>query len=139
MGYVDLGSLTWDKSTAYNNRFTALLSDMKQYETNIRGNAICNKYVNLSFDDSVVTDKSISCFRGTGGSRVGITDSTYGSSTAEQFKTAMNGTQFVYELATPITVQLTPTQIAQLNGNNNVYADCGDVNELKYYANANLS
>ena len=37
-----------------------------------------------------------------------------------------------YELQTPFTVQLTPTQIEQLLGTNNVWADTGDV-EVKFY------
>ena len=36
------------------------------------------------------------------------------------------------KLATPIEIQLTPQQIEQLLGENNVFADCGDINELKY-------
>lgn len=39
--------------------------------------------------------------------------------------------QLVYELATPITVQLTPTQVEQLLINN-VWCDTGDVEELIY-------
>lgn len=33
----------------------------------------------------------------------------------------------VYELATPVTYQLTPTEIRSLLGLNNVWADCGDI------------
>lgn len=36
---------------------------------------------------------------------------------ATEFKTAMSGVQFVYELATPLTYQLTPKQIAALTEN----------------------
>lgn len=39
---------------------------------------------------------------------------------------ASNPMQLVYELATPQTYQLTPTQIQTLIGQNNVWADCGD-------------
>ena len=42
-----------------------------------------------------------------------------------------NPTTFYYELATPITVQLTPTQVEQLLANN-VFADTGDVEKLIY-------
>lgn len=37
------------------------------------------------------------------------------------------GAQVVYELDTPITIQLTPTQISTLQGANNIWADTGDV------------
>lgn len=36
-----------------------------------------------------------------------------------------NKPHFVYELATPITYQLTPTQVKSLLGTNNVWGDCG--------------
>ena len=46
-----------------------------------------------------------------------------------------NGTpwQIVYPLATPITIQLTPTQIKSLLGNNNAWCSTGDV-DIQYFA-----
>lgn len=38
----------------------------------------------------------------------------------------------VYELATPITVQLSPTPVKSLEGENNIFADCGQITEGKY-------
>ncbi len=38
-----------------------------------------------------------------------------------------NPTQFCYELATPLTYQLTPTQVAVLTGANNVWSDGGPI------------
>lgn len=43
------------------------------------------------------------------------------------FKTAMNGAKLVYELATPLTYQLTPQTVTALVGQNYVWADTGDV------------
>ena len=40
---------------------------------------------------------------------------------------AANPTQLVYELATPIEVDITAVEIAPLVGDNNIWADCGDV------------
>ena len=40
----------------------------------------------------------------------------------------------VYKLATPIEVQLTPTQITTLSGANNIWADTGDIILLEYMA-----
>lgn len=37
------------------------------------------------------------------------------------------GAQVVYELATPVTYQLTPQEIQTLKGANNIWADTGDV------------
>jgi hypothetical protein len=46
-------------------------------------------------------------------------------------------TQFVYKLATPITVQLTPSQMSTLLGENHIWADTGDV-EVTYRADTKL-
>lgn len=61
-------------------------------------------------------------------------DSTRASTVAE-FSTWLenNPTHFVYELATPVTVQLTPTEIETLLGINNIWADSGDILNLEYY------
>lgn len=52
--------------------------------------------------------------------------------TAADFKTAMNGIHLVYELATPITVALTPTEITTLLGDNNVWSDGDSVALTRY-------
>lgn len=45
----------------------------------------------------------------------------------ETLKTLVSGQECVLQLATPLTYQLTPTQITTLLGQNNVWADCGPV------------
>jgi len=52
---------------------------------------------------------------------------------AEQFQTAYDGSEFVIKSATPTTVTLTPTEVKTLLGNNNIWADSGDVKELVYF------
>ena len=46
--------------------------------------------------------------------------------------------QITIKLATPITYQLTPTEVRSLLGVNNVWADCGSITELKYTRDLNL-
>jgi hypothetical protein len=41
--------------------------------------------------------------------------------------------QVAYELATPQTYQLTPTQVSTLLGQNNIFADCGQILEGEYF------
>ena len=62
--------------------------------------------------------------------------SAEGLSTLQDIKNWLdaNPVQIVYELATPQTYQLTPVQVACLLGQNNVWADCGDVDEVQYKA-----
>ena len=52
--------------------------------------------------------------------------------------TPTTGAQVVYPLTTPVTYQLTPTEIRSLLGVNNVWADCGAITELKYTRDLNL-
>lgn len=51
--------------------------------------------------------------------------------TLAEFKTAYAGLQIVYELATPLTYQLTATQVALLLGTNNIWSDTGDI-QIEY-------
>lgn len=46
--------------------------------------------------------------------------------------------QVLGQLVTPVTYQLTPTEVRSLLGVNNVWADCGAVTELKYIRDLNL-
>ena len=48
-----------------------------------------------------------------------------------------NNLQVVYELASPQTVQLSPTEVKSLLGQNNIFADCGD-SEVEYLADVTL-
>jgi hypothetical protein len=59
--------------------------------------------------------------------------------TIQQLKTFLqsNNLQFVYELATPLTIQLTPTAISTQDGTNNIWADTGDVIEWSYFKSLN--
>jgi len=44
-----------------------------------------------------------------------------------------NPTTILYELATPQTYQLTPTQVSTLLSQNNIFADCGQILEGEYF------
>ena len=75
------------------------------------------------------------CIWVTSGGGLRIKNSNYTDSSA--FKTAFTDTQFTYELATPITVQLTATQVSTLLGENNVWSDAGTVSVV-YRADTGL-
>ena len=47
--------------------------------------------------------------------------------------TTYAGQKIVFELEDYIVINLTPVQIATLAGLNNIYADCGDIQELEYF------
>lgn len=57
------------------------------------------------------------------GVRIGFTD----IQTLSEFNTIKDNIEICYELANPITVQLTPTQVEQIIGTNNIFSDTGNV------------
>lgn len=58
-------------------------------------------------------------------------------STVEEFIESLAGVYLIYELATPTTFNVTPTEVKTLSGTNNIYADTGDI-EVEYFnSNAN--
>lgn len=120
---VDLGTLPWD----YNGvRFASYIGGMTLKHTRLKG--ICSSYPVFNGAVADAPDKSL-IFSNTS-IAVYIKDSAY--SRAAAFKTAMSGVQLCYELATPTTVQLTAAEVETLFGQNNVWADTGNVVKLTY-------
>ena len=100
-GYVDLGTLTWERNTSYSRpRFISPLSGAKDGGSTLTGSG----YVNVSTLSSLLnTDKAVLLING----EVQITDSDY--SDKDAFTTAMNGVYLIYERMTPST-PVTPAQ-----------------------------
>lgn len=126
--------LTWATGTdSIGQFFRANISDIKTApSSSVAANAICSQYPVVPSNN--VVDGSLAVSSGTVGT-VYVRDTRY--SDAASFKTAMSGVQLVYELATPQTITLTPTQIDSLLGRNNVWADSGDVT-VEYIADTKL-
>lgn len=105
-GIVDLGSLTWTKTTYNNVVFRSQqLSNIFNPSVSQLCNCISPKYLAGTANDMINTanyDKRISVYN----SEIRITDSNYTSES--DFKTAMNGVYLVYELATQTTETATP-------------------------------
>lgn len=126
---VEIQTLDWyyDNSNAL---FTVDIPDMKSYSyTSNITKTICSSYkykgsnkgwASMVFGEFGIANKN---FR--------IKDTRY--ETASAFKTALTGETILYELAEPISIHLTASQITTLLGQNNVWADCGDISNLVYY------
>ena len=71
-----------------------------------------------------------------------LSDETLNGLTIEEYVIAQhnNGTPVVVvgKLTTPVTYQLTPVEVKTLLGQNNIWADCGDITKLKYTRDLNL-
>ena len=133
--YQNLGDLIWQISS--NGHFYATISNPKvNTDTSNIPNIICSIYQTASVN--TVYNKTVdgSITQGTSGywgtAKIATYDSRYND--ADAYKTAMSGVQLVYELATPITIQLTPTMVKSLRGKNNVFTDSGNILDLNYLA-----
>ena len=127
--YVDLGSLNYSLSSSI-SVFYSTITNMKAPSTSAdRKNGIISSMFPVSNSTSIsasMDDKSM--LRDAGA--IYVRDTDYNDVTA--FKTAMSGVQLVYELATPQTIQLTPTAVKSLLGVNNIWCDSGDVQSGEY-------
>ena len=126
---VDLGTLTWSQTSS---GYISAVSGLKRYPIPQVSTLVCDRYPTVRQDE--ITEPStqfgISTLNWTDGvylKDVTVTDAT-------ELATKLNGAQLVYELATPQTIQLTPTQVRTIQGNNNVFVDCGEVTECKYFS-----
>lgn len=145
-GFLDVttGELTVDKKGRYvdselsisydetNQRFFVTLPDMAN-NTSARNKVIlCSTYENKVNVPYVTSWDNV--IYNAGGDRpkdIAIHDRRY-TTVADFVAYTSQNCFIVYPLATPVNIQLTPTQVEQLLGANNVWADTGDVEELIY-------
>lgn len=133
---VDLGTLNWTYQANY-QRFTTsdIYQDVaKPPNNNTQTGAISSVYVE-STSNKTANPNYDKTFGISDGGSVQIRDEAYTDATALQ--TSLTGQTMVYFLATPTTIQLTPTQIDSLLGRNNVWSDSVDVT-VEYIANTKL-
>ena len=139
MGVVDLGTLNWqyNGSSPYKWFYTsALASTIKPVATNLDKANILSPIYEVTTRAAVGADESKDYAIWLDRDKyIGVRDSRYTSAAA--FKTAMSGVQLVYELATPTTYTLTPTEVSTLLGENNVWCDSGIV-DVTYRKDINI-
>lgn len=116
-GIVDLGTLTWN--AIVDGGFYAGLPDIiKNCKNAIASTLLFVSSANDTTGGAMfgrLSDKQFAFYQNL--SRIFVKDTAY--TTAESFKTAMNGVYLVYELATPTTETTTPyteTQICDADG-----------------------
>lgn len=117
---ADIGELNW----TYNSASAIYLVQIPDRQIGNTG-IVCDTYP-LSEQTSIATQEDFT-IRG----RVATDTTTYIKdsrfTSAADFKTALAGHYFIYELATPLTYQLTPEEVDILLGTNNIWADSGDI------------
>lgn len=126
MAEVDLGTLTWNRTTSYSAPlFYTNIATKKASNISMR----CSAYKYSGNFSSAVGFANFSENASIGNCnanmQIFVRDDSY--TDIATFKTAMQGVQLVYELATPQTYQLTPTEVTLLLGENNIFADTGPI------------
>lgn len=101
---------------------------------------MCDKY-KAYYTQNNISDSTLDSIAITSDGRFVITSTLIQSaSTAADAKSALfadGNIELVYELATPTTVQLTPQEVTSLLGENNIFADTGNVDVI-YRADTKL-
>jgi hypothetical protein len=133
---VDLGTRNYTYGDNY-KIFTGSLSGIKGVSTSQVPNMISSMYKAVSWNVGATdaTKDGIVCilpdYNQLRLRNLGYTDPS-------TFKSAMSGVQLVYELATPVTYDLTCSQVTTLLGLNNVWADTGNILSVDYPADTKL-
>lgn len=137
---LDLGTLNWAYRTSgsfvtpYFNTNVRSFKRLGPFGTTVH-NLVCSQYKTVARNATDFVNGTI-CADGDANYvwEVQIKDDRFTDATA--FKEAMSGVQLCYELATPQTYQLTPTEIDLLHGQNNLWSD-GEI-EVEYNADIQL-
>ena len=135
---IDLGDYSWSKNTDL-AWYTSAITDFKQVTASgytHYGSAISDTYKFTDINLTPIGSFTLYYHSGYSGYRLFVYDDFTGL-TANQVKAKLDGVNVVYLLASPITVQLSPTEVKSLLGSNNIFADCGD-SEVVYLADPTL-
>lgn len=128
---VDMGNISWTQDSSPNQAFFSgtSLTDRK-YGTGVVAISSAYKFYGNNTSSGLVSNMNNGEFGFYQTSTtIKVKDSRYAN--ASDFQTGVVGQTIVYELATPQTVTLSPTQVRTLLGQNNIWADSGEV-EVTY-------
>lgn len=126
---VDLGSFTWVKDATYKRFYTyGLEASIKPASsTSTAFSGISDSLETVSFSAGYTDTTKDTCIFLSASKYVNIRWLAHEADTVAQFKTAVTGKKLVYELATPRTYLVSPQDIQLIAGDNNVYANSGNV------------
>lgn len=119
----DLGDMSWSYESDEGYFYSDSITDIKSGSEN----CLCES--GYTYDAALSVNKTFTI----SGTQIRFRDDTY--SAAPDFKTAVTGIDFIYELAEADTDSITPEVITAINGVNNIFSDSGDitVEYLKLY------
>ena len=133
----DGGDVNWSKTDSYAyGKFSTNTSPLAAYSATTP-TIISSMYKSAANNSASADGNNYVWIRSlTAGIRqLRVKDELKDSMTVDEFKTAMTGVQFVYELAEPIEIQLDPHTLNTLLGYNNIYTDINSNISITYKAN----
>lgn len=129
---IDLGDLTWVKNDSELS-YTYFYADVSDKALNY--NQICSNYNAVEKHRGQLENGEIGIYNASNkADRICIRDDAKRSLTDVQFKAAMVGVSYAYELATPTTSSVTPTNlpVKSLSGYNHIESSTGEM-EVEYF------
>lgn len=124
---VDMGSLRWvanaTGTTGIYRMSTSSLSDNIEIPSanSVPGKIVCSAYKTISADNTYSKVGGIAIGRN---KAVTVYDADYNTDgSVDDFITSVTGKMIAYKLETPQEIQLTPTQITALVGDNTIWSD----------------
>lgn len=135
---VDLGTLTWKKDSGMDFFYSNTSPLFGSGGTALVRSTAKNVCENYKHDTVALSDPVNGRFFVANLQEIPIlrlSDNRFND--VQSLKVALDGVKAVFELYTPTTYHLTPTEIKSLLGENNVWADAGDT-EVTYRADTKL-
>ncbi len=120
---VDLGTLSSWNFNSTQNFWQHVIPDIKSNTKDI----LCEAYAFVEKNWASMVNYEF----GISGNLMRLHNDTV--STSAELETQLNGIHLVYELATPVTYQLTPTEIKTILGVNHIWADTGDIDVVYHH------
>ena len=144
---VDLGSFEWTLNQNDRGRAdsTTSISDaINPSKNSDKADMLSDRYQVLPYYvngqegvDAWGTDGSFGVQGNSANNKLYVRDINFEGLTAAQVKTALTGSKILYKLATPIEIQLTPTQIALLENNNTITTNVSSL-DITYQTNTGI-
>ena len=115
--------VTWVYSSSNNGYFAVSPLTQLPAKKNGINNILCDVYKTANTSTTDMPDLSVKGISNSGS--ILVRDGSFNGDVTN-FINFVKDHYIVYELATPLTIQLTPAQIATIQGTNTIFADTGD-------------
>lgn len=135
-GSCTISERSWNYDATY-TRFTGAIPNMVAGKYAVRKVPfMCSAFLPID-DGRAIGNVPDNAIYGSGTSQA-VYIKTTDYTTVSDFVNAVGNERIVYELANPISYQLSPTDVKTILGQNNIWCDTGDITNLEYRADTRL-